>query len=107
MSVAGQLLRILAEEGDALGARGDSGVDGATWSVGVAPFVVLSGDTAEFHLDRTIASAARRTPDTGASNRGAEWVAFSPPEIDQFAEDRLRAWFGAAYRRTQQAATRG
>ena len=99
MSVAGQLLRILAEAGDMLGARGDSGVDGAVWSVGALPFVVLSGDIAEFHLDRTLASAARRTPSTTPSPRGADWVAFSPSEIDRFAEDRLRAWFGAAYRR--------
>ena len=107
MSVAGHLLRILAEEGDALGARGDSGVDEAVWSTGVQPFAVLSGATAEFRLDRIVADAARRTPDTSVSNRGREWVAFSPPEIDQFAEDRLRAWFGAAYRRAQEAATRG
>ena len=107
MSIAGHLLRILAEEGDALGARGDSSVDGAVWSTEVQPFAVLSGATAEFRLDRVIAAAARRTMDTSASNRGDEWVAFSPPEIDQFAEDRLRAWFGAAYRRAQQAVTRG
>lgn len=99
MSVAGQLLRILAEEGDALGARGDSGVDGAVWSSGVRPFVVLSGDTAEFHLDRTLAYAARRTPETTPSPRGEDWLAFRPSAIDRFAEDRLRAWFGAAYRR--------
>lgn len=99
MSIAGQLLRILAEEGDALGARGDSGVDGAIWSIDARPFVVLSSATAEFHLDRTIASAARRTPDAVPSPRGEDWVAFTPSEIDRFAEDRLRAWFGAAYRR--------
>jgi hypothetical protein len=99
VSVAGQLLRILAEEGDALGARGDSGVDGAVWSVDMRPYVVLSGATAEFHLDRAIASAARRTPDAIPSPRGEDWVAFSPGAIDRFAEDRLRAWFGAAHRR--------
>ena len=107
MSIAGHLLRILAEEGDAIGARGDSGVDGAVWSTEVQPFAVVGGETAEFRLDGVLADAARRTPDTSASNRGSEWVAFSPPEIDQFAEDRLRAWFGAAYRRAQQGASRG
>ena len=107
MSIAGHLLRILAEEGDALGARGDSGIDGAVWSTDVQPFAVLNADTAEFRLDRVLADAARRTPSTSSSNRGVDWVAFSPPEIDQFAEDRLRAWFGAAYRRAQESTTQG
>ena len=99
MSAGGLILRILAETGDALGARGDSGIDGAVWSMDGRPFAALRDATAEFHLDRVLAAAARRTPDTTPSARGDDWVAFSPSVIDQFAEDRLRAWFGAAQRR--------
>jgi hypothetical protein len=93
------MLRILAETGDGLEARGDTSPDGAIWSFEARPFATLHEGTAEFRLDRTLAGAARRTPDTVPSPRGDDWVAFSPPEIDQFAEDRLRAWFGAAHRR--------
>jgi hypothetical protein len=82
-------------------------VDGQVWSAEGQAFVVLRGATAEFHLDRTLASAARRTPDTTPSPRGEDWVAFSPVSIDRFAEDRLRAWFGAAHRRASQASARG
>jgi hypothetical protein len=74
-------------------------VDGQVWSFSGQPYVVLRGGTAEFHLDRVLAGAARRTPDTAPSPRGEDWVAFSPREVDQFAEDRLRSWFGAAHRR--------
>ncbi len=69
------------------------------WSVGGKPFAVLSGDTMEFRLDAVIGAAARHTPDTSLSARGADWVAFRPVEIDRYAEDRARSWFGAAYRR--------
>ena len=69
------------------------------WAVGGRPFAVLSGDTLEFRLDPIVGAAARRTPGTTASSRGDDWVAFRPAELDQYAEDRLRAWFAAAYRR--------
>jgi hypothetical protein len=106
IAASGQLLRILAEEGDALGARGDTGVDGQIWSFSGQPFVVLRGAVAEFRLDRTLAAAARRTPDTTPSPRGEDWVAFSPHEVDRFAEDRLRSWFGAAHRRAMASSAR-
>jgi len=31
--------------------------------------------------------------------RGADWVAFSPPELDQYAIDRAIAWLASAWRR--------
>jgi hypothetical protein len=70
-----------------------------TWSLDGRPFAALAGDTAEFRLDAVVGAAARRTPDTTPSPRGPEWVAFSPPEIDQHAEDRAVAWIAAARRR--------
>jgi hypothetical protein len=53
----------------------------------------------EFRLDPIVARAALGTPDTSASSRGPEWVAFSPAELDRFAVDRALAWLGAAHRR--------
>jgi hypothetical protein len=70
----------------------------ATWSVGAAPFAVLKGSTAEFRLDPLVARAALRTPDTAASPRGPEWVAFSPSVLDDAAVDRAEAWFLSAAR---------
>jgi hypothetical protein len=79
--------------------------DGATtiWSMAGRPFAVLAGDTMEFRLDPVIGEAARRTPGTTVSARGADWVAFRPGELDQYAEDRARAWFLAAARRVSPA----
>ena len=54
--------------------------------------------SAEFRLRPDVASAAVRTPDVGASDRGPEWVTFSPPSLDRFALDRLTAWFEFAWR---------
>ena len=75
-------------------------VDGvATWSVGERPFAALGPSGIEVRLDPPIAAAARRTPDTGPSSRGEDWVRFSPRELDGHAVDRLRAWLELAYRR--------
>lgn len=60
---------------------------------------MLGPDGAELRLDPAIAAAATRTPDTGPSPRGAEWVRFNPRELDGHAVDRLTAWFDLAYRR--------
>jgi len=74
-------------------------VDGAMeWAAGGVMFAALAGDTAEFRLSPVVAAAARATPDAGASARGADWVAFSPGELDRYALDRAVAWFGSAYR---------
>jgi hypothetical protein len=76
---------------DAEGAR--------TWEAAGRVFVVQSGPAVEFRLDAAIGAAARRTPDTAASDRGAEWVTFRPGSLDPYAIDRVRAWFAAAHRR--------
>jgi hypothetical protein len=71
---------------------------GIEWAAGGVVFAALAGDTAEFRLNPVVAAAARGTPDAGGSGRGDQWVAFSPPELDRYAQDRAVAWFGSAYR---------
>ena len=70
-----------------------------TWSIGGTVFAMLDGGVAEFRLDVPIAAAAQRTPDTTASPRGPDWVAFRPGLMDHEAADRVSAWFRAAARR--------
>jgi hypothetical protein len=75
-------------------------VDGVvTWARAERAFAALGPSGIEIRLDRAIASAATRTPDTAPSARGPEWVRFNPRELDAHAEDRLRAWLELAYRR--------
>jgi hypothetical protein len=77
-------------------------VDGSTtWSMEDVPFATLDGpgSTASFRLDPVLAGAARRTPDTGPSFLGPEWVEFRPAIVDAHAADRATAWFLAAIRR--------
>jgi hypothetical protein len=62
-------------------------------------FATLSGTSATFRLDRTVAAAALRTPDTTASALGPEWVTFGPSVVDGFSEDRATAWLELAWRR--------
>ena len=69
------------------------------WSIGGTVFAVLDAGVAEFRLDVPVAAAARRTPDTSASSRGEEWVAFRPAVMDQQAADRATAWFQVGVRR--------
>lgn len=59
----------------------------------------VDGASAEFHLDPAVAGAALRTPDTGPSRRGSDWIRFAPAELDDHAIDRAEAWFGSAWRR--------
>jgi hypothetical protein len=80
-------------------------VDGViTWSRDGAQFAVLGPNGIEIRLDRPIAAAATRTPDTAPSSRGADWVRFNPSELDGHALDRLRAWLELAYRRAGEVA---
>lgn len=65
--------------------------------------VSADGSMAEFRLDPTVAAAAQRTPDTSASDRGPDWVRFSPGDLDDQAIDRAVAWLGSAARRAQGA----
>jgi hypothetical protein len=75
-------------------------VDGVvTWSRAGVPFAALGATGIEIHLDRAIAAAATRTPDTAPSSRGADWIRFNPRDLDGHAIDRLRAWLDLAYRR--------
>ena len=70
-----------------------------TWSRADHAFAVLGPDAIEIRLDRDIATAAARTPDTAPSSRGPDWISFSPGGLDAHAIDRLRAWLELAYRR--------
>ena len=75
-------------------------VDGiVTWARAGVPFAMLGPTGIEVRLDRAIAAAASRTPDTAPSSRGADWIRFNPRELDAHAVDRLRAWLELAYRR--------
>jgi hypothetical protein len=78
-----------------LGGEGAS----VSWAVGETVFGALDAGRAEFRLDPLVARAALRTPDTGPSTRGANWVAFAPETFDDGAVDRAEAWFLSAYRR--------
>jgi hypothetical protein len=70
-----------------------------SWSRNGVTFAVQLGAEVELRLGATIGDAAIRTPDTIRSTRGPEWVLFAPPELDDHAQDRLEAWFAAAWRR--------
>ncbi len=52
----------------------------------------------ELRLGDEIGEAAMRTPSTGPSGRGADWIRFAPPDWDEHAVDRLEAWFRVAWR---------
>lgn len=68
--------------------------------VGDTLVATLGADGAgEFRLDPAVAAAARRTPDTTASDRGAEWVRFAPATLDDHGADRAVAWLRSAARR--------
>jgi hypothetical protein len=79
----------------------------ATWSRGGSPFAALGPAGVEIRLDRAIAAAAARTPDTAPSPRGPDWIRFNPRELDPHALDRLRAWLELAYRRAAGAGSAG
>ena len=76
---------------------------GVLWDRAGRAFAAVGADgaSAEFRLDGAVADAARRTPDTGSSRRGVDWVRFSPAELDDHALDRAEAWFGSAWRRAE------
>src|SRR6267378_535113 len=73
-----------------------------TWSRGGREFAALGPSGIELQLDRAVAAAATRTPDTAPSPRGPEWIRFNPHELDGHALDRLRAWLELAYRRAEE-----
>jgi hypothetical protein len=61
-------------------------------------FVRMDPDAIHFRLDPAVAAAARRTPGVGASDLGAEWVAFRPSGLDRPTLDRASAWTAFAWR---------
>ena len=75
--------------------------DGIEWSISGTTFAVVGRDGAEFRLARPVVEAALRTPGTGRSERGPDWVAFRPDELDQHAIDRATAWLASAWRRAE------
>ena len=92
---------ILLDAADSIGAGAtDLPGGGTAFVVGETTVAVVGADgsTAEFRLDPAIASAAIRTPDVSASERGADWVSFAPPALDPHAIDRAVAWLGSAAR---------
>ena len=69
------------------------------WQAAGGPFAALSGAAAEFRLRSDMVRAALRTPNTGTSGRGPDWVVFdTPAELDRYDVDRLRSWFEMAAR---------
>src|SRR5439155_5978862 len=68
------------------------------WTRGSAAFAALGASGIEIRLDRPIAAAATRTPDTAPSSRGADWIRFNPHQLDGHALDRLLALPVPAYR---------
>jgi hypothetical protein len=90
-----------AAAGEAAGVARALDGEVVTFGAGSPPvvFATLAGDRAEFRLDPLVAGAALRTPDTGPSPRGADWVSFRPEVVDDGAVDRAEAWFLSAHRR--------
>ena len=102
MSSATELLGVLEAAAETLedvdvGATADA--TATEWSTKGIVFASIAGDRAEFRLAGPVATAALRTPDTAASARGADWVAFAPAALDGHAIDRAEAWLASAWRR--------
>ncbi len=76
---------------------------GVLWDRVGRAFAAISADgsAVDFRLDRAVADAALRTPDTARSRRGPDWVGFRPGTLDDHALDRTEAWFGSAWRRAE------
>lgn len=79
---------------------------GRTWSRGDVEFAVVGPFGVEIRLDRQVAAAATRTPDTAPSPRDPDWVRFNPRELDAHALDRLQAWLEFAHRRAAEQGPR-
>ncbi len=93
---------VVREEAALAGIEADVLPDGSTsLRVGQTAVATIAADGAavEFRLDPAVAAAAQRTPDTVTSERGPDWVRFSPVELDAPAVDRAIAWLGSAARR--------
>ena len=71
---------------------------GTVYARGGRPFALVSEAALEVRLEPFVAQAALRTPDTTTSDRGPDWVRFSPRALDRFAADRAAAWIEHAWR---------
>jgi hypothetical protein len=91
-----QVAELLADVPEVTTAPGGAG---RSWSRAAVEFAVVGPFGVELRLDRQVAAAATRTPDTATSPRGPEWVRFNPRELDAHALDRLQAWLDLGYRR--------
>jgi hypothetical protein len=94
------LEQLVAEIVDGLGEAATSpGGAGRSWSRGGVDFAVAGPFGVEIRLDRHVAAAAARTPDTAPSPRGPDWIRFNPRQLDAHDLDRLRAWLELAHGR--------
>jgi hypothetical protein len=100
-SASSSLEQLVAEIAGSLGDDVETSPGGAgrTWLHAQAPFAIAGPFGVEILLDRQVAAAAARTPDTAPSPRGPDWIRFNPRELDPHALDRLRAWLELGYRR--------
>jgi hypothetical protein len=90
---------------DLPGVRSETDGVEVTYRFGPAVFAVVAGSRAEFRLDPAVVAAALRTPETGPSARGSDWVAFGPAVLDDPAVDRAESWFLSAHRRVSRRRT--
>ena len=96
--VAALLERVTAELGEVKSAS--AGLD-TEFSRNGRTFAVLRGTQVALRLRPDIAEAALRTPDTEASQRGAEWIEFVPDPSEPQDVDRLSAWLTIGWRAAQ------
>jgi hypothetical protein len=71
---------------------------GVEWCRDGRAFAAEAGGRAEFRLPPVVGAAALGTPDTARSERGADWIAFDPRELERMAVDRASAWLASAWR---------
>jgi hypothetical protein len=92
----GELFRLVASDLD--GVEAAIVGDATEWRRGGVTFAVLRGDRTELRLTGQVGLAALGTPDTAPSERGPDWIAFTPRELDGMALDRAASWFENAAR---------
>lgn len=101
MTDLAELLATLAEEIDPADPqeleRHDLG-GGSEYRRSGRPFAVARPESIDVRLRPDVAEAARRTPDAILSERGPEWVTFTPAKLDRYALDRATSWFEFAWR---------
>jgi hypothetical protein len=92
----GEAIERLADEMDGIH-RHDAGTV-VEFLRGANVFAVREGPRVSFRLRPEVIAAALRTPDTGISVRGSEWITLQPRVVDGFALDRALSWFESAWR---------